>query len=138
MRAQHRVALVMPPLRKKMDVEIAEQRRKRIDVVELDGAIRGIDAQAVAEARRIGDGAGEQPRFVNARQFAYHAPALAFDHEDAARLRQQGADADPAASLMHAEIGEGIAVPSLDDRARRGAKHWHARVPAARSRRGPR
>ena len=55
---------------KEMGVEIAEYRRKGINVVELDQTSIAFGAQAVTEDRRLSDRAGEQSSRVSARQFS--------------------------------------------------------------------
>src|SRR6185437_6613077 len=135
MRAHHGIALVMRAFGEEMEVEIAQDRRKGIDVIELDDAEIAFGAQPIAEAWPPPEDARPQPFLMEARQLAGEFAARRIHHPHPMRPGQEDADAEIAAGDMHAEKGEGVAVARLEDGTRAGAKRDHDRPPRKPARR---
>src|SRR5579883_618424 len=125
MSAQHIVAFVMGALAEKIDVEIAEHRRKGVDILELRRAELALGAEPIAEARTVPQHAGPQPVLMDARELAGDLARRGLDDPEPPRPGQEDAHAETAAHGMHPEIGEGIAAPRLENGARAGAKRGH-------------
>ncbi len=133
MRAQHVVTLQMRTLGEEVNVEIAQHRRKGVDVVEFDRAAIALGAQAIAKGRTPADRARPETILVDAGELARHLAGRGVDDPQPARPRQEDAHALSAAYGMHAEIGEGIAVTRLDQGAGAGAELSQRRCPPARA-----
>ena len=109
--------LVVEPLMgafaEQIQVEIGQDRRKAVGVVEIDHGVAEAGAQLVALGA-VRQGAGEQPGVVNARQ--RRRLAMLVDRVDLGGLRQERAHHGLAVLGMQAEVMKGIGVAAFHDR----------------------
>ncbi len=116
-RHRMRAELVVEPLvgafAKQMKIEIGQDRRKAIGVVEFDHGIAEAGPQLVAPGP-VRQRAGEQAGIVNARKL--RCLAMFADCLDVRCFGQERAHHVPAALGMKAEIAEGVGVAAFHDR----------------------
>ena len=121
-----RAELVVEPLvgafAEQIEVEVGQDRRKAIGVVEIDHGVAEAGAQLVA-LRAVRQRAGEQPGVVNAREL--RGFAVLADRLDVRGLGQERAHHGLVALGMEAEIVKGIGVAAFDDRIGFGGQFGH-------------
>ncbi len=113
MRAKLVVDSLMGAFAQKIQVEVAQNRRKPVGVVELDHGLAEMGAQLVAPGA-VRKRAGKQAGVMNARQrrrFAMFADRL-----DVRRLGQERAHHRLVALFVEAEIMKWVGVAALDNR----------------------
>ena len=126
MRAELVVKLEMGAFAEQMQIEIGQDRRKAIGVLQLDLAVAEARAQAVMIVARR-NRAGEQAGVVDARQFADVARLV--EHLDLGGFGQEHAHHRLVVLVVPAEIVERIVVMALDDGARGDESDAHDRAP---------
>ncbi len=125
-----------------IDVELAQDRREPVGVLDLDRVRAGLQAQAIAEAgRAVRQRQHEQAVGVHPRELSGRMAARRLDQPDPGRLRLKAAhDQAPVRGLVHAELAERIAVVAAHQRLDRGLidggysrPSRHGRSPPARA-----
>src|ERR1700730_10933224 len=117
MRAELAVAREMVAFGEEIGVQFTENRRKAIDVVELLFDRTSRYPQAIAEGLlAIGNVGDEETVRMDPYAFGGDFARRRIDDGHFLRRRQHRADANSTGSRMHAEEGERVAMPGLDDR----------------------
>ena len=107
------VDALMGAFAEQIEVEVAQDGRKAVGVVEFDQLVAELGAQLIAR-RAVRQRAGKQPGIMDPRQ---RRPFTMFtDCLDIGGFRQERAHDLPVALGMQAEIVEGVGVIALDDR----------------------
>src|SRR6266446_485805 len=117
MSAKLLVARKMVPFDEQMDVELTEDRRETVDIVEfvLNAAARY--AQPIAERLpSIGDCGDEEAIAMNPNTLGHDLPRRRLDDRHLLRRGQHRPHADPTIDAVHAEKCERVVVAGLDDR----------------------
>src|SRR6266446_4730343 len=117
MSAKLLVARKMVPFDEQMDVELTEDRRETVDIVEfvLNAAARC--AQPITERLlSIGDCGDEEAIAMNPHALGDDLPRRRLDDRHLLRRGQHCPHADPAIDAVHAEKRERVVVAGLDDR----------------------
>src|SRR6267378_4441448 len=117
MSAQPLVAGEMVPFNEEMNVELTENRRKPVDIVEfvLNAAVRC--AQPIAERLpSIGDRGHEKAIPMNPNTLSRDLTGSRLDDRHLLRPGQHCPHADPAIDAVHAEKRERVVVAGFDDR----------------------
>ena len=122
MRAELVVEPLMGAFAEQIQVEIGQDRRKAVGVVEIDHGVAEAGAQLVALGA-VRQRAGEQPGVVNARQRRRFA--MLVDRIDLRGLRQERAHHGPVALGVQAEIVKRIGVAAFHDRIGLGGQFGH-------------
>ena len=127
---------LMGALAEQVEIEVGQQRRKAIGVVQLDHGVAEPRAQAVAIGRARAR-AGEQAGVVKPLQRG--GVAAFVDRLDVGSLRQEGADHGAVVLEMRPEIVERIGMTAFDNGIGFGRQRRHGESPAmsARIRRTP-
>ena len=94
-------------------VEVAQDRRKAVGVIEFDDVVAEARAQLIARWA-VWQRAGEQAGFVDSLEFGPFA--VLADRLDIGGLGQEGAHNVLAALAVQAEIVKGVGMLALDDR----------------------
>ena len=115
MRAELVVQLQMVAFAEQMQVEVGQDRRKAIGVLQLDLVVAEARPQLVMRVERL-DRTGEQAGIVNARQIVDVACLVEDLHRR--RFRQEHAHDALVTFMVPAEIIERVVMTPLDDRAR--------------------
>src|SRR5207244_2184314 len=105
------------PFNEEMNVELTENRRKPVDIVEfvLNAAARS--AQPIAERLlSIGDGGHEEAIPMNPDTLSRNLTRSRLDDRHLLRRGQHCPHADPAIDAVHAQKRERIVVAALHDR----------------------
>ena len=123
MRAELVVDPLMGAFAEQMEIEVAQDRRKAVGVVELDDIVAEAGAKLIL-CRAVRQRAGEQPGLMDL--FQRRAFAVFADRLDISRFREERAHDFPVAFGVKAEIAERIGVAALDDRIGLGGKFGHA------------
>ncbi len=113
MRAELVVDATMGAFAQQIQIEIAQDRRKAVRIVELDHGLAEAGAQLIA-LRAVRQQAYEQAGVVDARQRGRFAVFV--DRVDLRGLRQECADHGFAALRVQSEIVKGIGVAAFHDR----------------------
>ena len=125
-----------------IDVELAQDRREPVGVVDLDRVGADLQTQAIAKARRaVRQRQHEQAIGVHARELSGGMAARRIDQPDPGGLGLKAAhDQAAVGALVHAELAERIAVIAAHQRLDRGRiDGWrsglsrHGRSPPARA-----
>src|SRR6266849_283005 len=117
MSAKLLVARKMVPFDEQMNVELTEDRRETVDIVEfvLNAAARC--AQPIAKRMlSIGDCGHEEPIPMNPDTLGGNLTRSRLDDRHLLRPGQHCPHANPAIDAMHAEKRERVVVAGLDDR----------------------
>src|SRR6266446_1302078 len=117
MSAQPLVAGEMVPFDEEMNVELTENRREPVDIVEfvLNAAVRR--AQPIAERLpSIGDRGHEEAIAMNPNTLGDNLPRRRLDDRHLLRRGQHCPHADPAINAVHTEKRKRVVVAALDDR----------------------
>src|SRR5882762_3599900 len=117
MSAQPLVAGEMVPFDEEMNVELTENRREPVDIVEfvLNAAVRR--AQPIAERLpSIGDRGHEEAIAMNPNTLSRDLTGSRLDDRHLLRRGQHCPHADPAITAVHTEKRERVVVAALDDR----------------------
>jgi hypothetical protein len=122
MRAKLVVKPLMGAFAQQIQVEVGQNRRKTVGVVEIDHGLAEAGAQLIAPGA-VRKRAGEQPVIVNARQRRRFAVLV--DGVDLRGLRQERAHHGLVALGMKAEIMKGIGVAAFHDRIGLRGKFGH-------------
>ena len=123
MRAELVVDPLMGAFAEQMEIEVGQDRRKAVGIVELDDIVAEAGAQLIF-ARAVRQRTGEQPGFMDLLQ--RRAFAVLADRLDIPRLGEERAHDLPVAFGVQAEIAERIGVAAFDDRIGLGGKFGHA------------
>ena len=121
----------MRPFAKQVEIEIGQDGREPIGVLDLDLLFAIACTQAVA-ARAVRQAALEQASVMNALQIAFVPPVV--DHSHSLRVRKEDAHDRDVAREMRAEIAEGVGMATLDNRIGFGCKRAHSAGRSARER----
>ena len=122
MRAELVVDPLMGAFAEQIEIEVGQDRRKAVGIVEIDDVVAEAGAQLVALGA-VRQRAGEQAGVVNARQRRRFA--MLVDRLDLGGLRQERAHHGLVALGVKAEIVEGIGVAAFDDRIGLRGKFGH-------------
>ena len=122
MRAELVVEPLMGAFAEQIQIEVGQDRRKAIGVVEIDDGVAEAGAQLVA-LRAVRQRAGEQAGVVDARQRC--RLAVLVDRLDLGGLRQERAHHGLVALGVQAEIVKRIGVAAFDDRIGLGGQFGH-------------
>jgi hypothetical protein len=95
-----------------IEIEIGQDRRKAIGIVEIDDGLAESRAQLVP-LRAVRQGAREQAGIVNPRQ--RRGLAMLADRIDLRRLGQESAHHGSVALFVQAEIAKGFGVAAFND-----------------------
>ena len=123
MRAELVVDPLMGAFAEQIEIEVAQDRRKAVGVVELDDVVAEAGAQLVALVEPFGSGPANSPALMDARQ--RRAFAMFADRLDIRGFGEERAHDVLAAFGVQAEIVERIGVAALDDRIGLGGKFGH-------------
>src|SRR5882724_4711991 len=117
MGAQFLVARKMVSLGKQVNVELTEDRRETVDIVELVLNPAARCAQSIAERLpSIGDCGDEEAIAMNPNTLGDDLPRRRLDDRHLLRPGQHRPHADPTIDAVHAEKRKRIVVAGLDDR----------------------
>ncbi len=125
-----------------VDVELAQDRREAVGIVDLDRARAGLQAQAIAKAgRAVRQRQHEQAIGVHPGELAGGMAARRVDQPDPGGLGLEAAhDQAAVGDLVHAELAERVAVVAAHQRLDRGridggrsGLSRHGRSPPARA-----
>ena len=119
------------PFAQQIEVEIGQNRRKPIRVLDLDLALAVAGAYAIA-ARAVRQPTLEQSGVMHALESAF--VALLIDDGDGLGIRKEDADQRHVAFDMRAEIVEGVGMTPLDDGISFRRERAHCGVPSERVR----
>ncbi len=98
-------------------VELSQERRKPVGIVNLPRAAGIVRPQRVAEPDgAIGEHALEQTRFVPPAQLPDHGTGCVLDHFESLGAGHQCSNNDPTGCLVRAEHRKRIVMPRLDQR----------------------
>ncbi|MET3262896.1 hypothetical protein ABIF38_004402 [Bradyrhizobium japonicum] len=123
MRAERVVDALMRALAEQIEIEIAQDRRKPVGILQLDDVVAEAGAELVAR-RAVRQGTCEQAGVMDPRQ--RRRLAMLADRLDIAGIGQEGAH-DVAVPLgVKPEIVEGVGVAALDDGIGLGGQFAHA------------
>ncbi len=106
-RAKLVVETLVRALAEQVEVEVAQDRRKAIRVLELHGVVAEACPQSVV-LRSVGNFAGEKPTLVDA--FERRDRAAVVDHLDVGRIRQECAHDVVSVLLVAPEIAERVGM----------------------------
>src|SRR3954464_10585464 len=112
MGAQLLVEMHMRPFAKQVEIEIGQDGREPIRILNLDLPFAVARAHAVT-AQPVGQAALEQAGIVNALQVGFAAPFVDYSHS--LRVREKDAHDRNVAGEMWAEILEGVGMATLDN-----------------------
>ena len=96
-------------------IEVAEERPEAVRILDVGLEAAREHAQPVRERRAGPDLAGEETGRIDALQRRARRARLGIDDGDPLRPRQERAHDDLAVFDVHAQHGERVAVPGLDD-----------------------
>ena len=122
MRAELVVEPLMGAFAKQIEIEIGQDGRKAIGIIEINDLVAEAGPQLVA-FRTVRQRAGKQAGLVNARE--RRGFAVLADRLDIGGLRQERAHDVPVALGMQAEIVERVGMSALDDRIGLGGQFGH-------------
>jgi hypothetical protein len=107
MSAQFFVGALVAALGQEVHVQLAQNWREAIGIVQLDLAVRGLQAQAVRKRLlALPERPGEEAFLVDPRQLPDHVAGSRVHHRGPARLRQKGAYDECAPSGVHVHAEE--------------------------------
>ncbi len=131
MRAELVVQAFMGALAQEVEVEIGEDRREAVGILELHDVLAETHPHVIAGAR-VRQRSGEQAGIVDAPELADLAAVV--DQRDRRRVRQEDAHDLTVILLVRPQIPEWIMVPALDDRISVCRKCHHAGTSPDRAR----
>ena len=126
MRAELLVELQVRAFAQQIEVELRQDRRKAIGVLDLDDAFAEADAQPIGPRRPRGP--ANNPAVVNSLQRLFGA--IVADRGDLSRIGEEDAHDRNAVLDMRPEIAEWVGVAAFDHRGRFRGKRRHAAVSA--------